>query len=46
MHPQAAQAAAASFDTAAKPAVAKFYALLFAFMAAAPFAMSTLNQIA
>lgn len=46
MHPQAAQAAVDSFQTASKPAVAKFYALLFAFMAAAPFAMSALNQIA
>ncbi len=46
MHPQAAQAAADSFQTAAQPAVAKFYALLFAVMAAAPFAMDALNQIA
>ncbi|HEX8900373.1 hypothetical protein [Vitreimonas sp.] len=46
MHPQAAQAAAASFATAAKPAVARLYALVFAFLAAAPFAMSALNQIA
>lgn len=46
MHPQAAQAVSASFNTAAQPAIARFYALLFVCLAAAPFAMSALNQIA
>ena len=46
MHPQAAQAVSQSFETATQPAVAKFYALLIAFMAAAPLAMGALNQIA
>ncbi len=46
MHPQAAQAVSQSFETVAQPAVAKFYALLIAFMAAAPLAMGALNQLA
>ncbi|MBN8607143.1 MAG: hypothetical protein J0L81_09515 [Caulobacterales bacterium] len=46
MHPHAAHAVSASFQTIAQPAITKFYALVFAFMAAAPLAMGALSQIA